>query len=110
MPSCIVKGCSFSWKKKDPAITIHAFPRSKEMIKAWLMQTGQDFGDIEAFTDKVFEGKKTDSFRICSQHFTSDSYTNEGMRRSLKRDALPTIFNCVVQASAAVKKIQKKKG
>ncbi|XP_069835344.1 oocyte zinc finger protein XlCOF29-like [Dendropsophus ebraccatus] len=109
MPSCIVKGCSFSWKKKDPAITIHAFPRSKEMIKAWLMQTGQDFGDIEAFTDKVFEGKKTDAFRICSQHFTPDSYTNEGMRKSLKKDALPTIFNCTVQATTTVKKIQKKK-
>ncbi|KAM3927190.1 uncharacterized protein RB166_009959 isoform 2-T2 [Leptodactylus fuscus] len=109
MPSCIVKGCSFSWKKKDPTITIHAFPRSKEMIKAWLMQTGQDFGDIDAFTDKVFEGKKTDAFRICSQHFTPDSYTNEGMRKSLKKDALPTIFNCTVQATTTVKKIQKKK-
>ncbi|KAG9489058.1 hypothetical protein GDO78_005197 [Eleutherodactylus coqui] len=109
MPSCIVKGCSFSWKKKDPTITIHAFPRSKEMIKAWLTQTGQDFGDIDAFTDKVFEGKKTDAFRICSQHFTPDSYTNEGMRRSLKKDALPTIFNCTVQATTTVKKIQKKK-
>ncbi|KAG8575083.1 hypothetical protein GDO81_009437 [Engystomops pustulosus] len=109
MPSCIVKGCSFSWKKKDPTITIHAFPRSKEMIKVWLTQTGQDFGDIDAFTDKVFEGKKTDAFRICSQHFTPDSYTNEGMRRSLKKDALPTIFNCTVQASTTVKKMQKKK-
>lgn len=79
------------------------------MIKAWLMQTGQDFGDIDAFTDKVFEGKKTDAFRICSQHFTPDSYTNEGMRKSLKRDALPTIFTCVVQASTGVKKIQKRK-
>ncbi|XP_044139114.1 oocyte zinc finger protein XlCOF7.1-like [Bufo gargarizans] len=109
MPSCIVKGCSFSWKKKDPTITIHAFPRSKEMIKAWLMQTGQDFGDIDAFTDKVFEGKKTDAFRICSQHFTPDSYANEGMRKSLKKDALPTVFNCIVQATTTVKKIQKKK-
>ncbi|XP_073517429.1 uncharacterized protein [Phyllobates terribilis] len=109
MPSCIVKGCSFSWKKKNPAITIHAFPRSREMIKAWLMQTGQDFGDIDAFTDKVFEGKKTDAFRICSQHFTPDSYTNEGMRKSLKKDALPTIFNCTVQANTTVKKMQKKK-
>ncbi|XP_069608974.1 oocyte zinc finger protein XlCOF29-like [Ranitomeya imitator] len=109
MPSCIVKGCSFCWKKKNPDITIHAFPRSKEMIKAWLMQTGQDFGDIDAFTDKVFEGKKTDAFRICSQHFTSESYTNEGMRKSLKKGALPTIFNCTVQANTTVKKIQKKK-
>ncbi|KAM4033771.1 uncharacterized protein ACNLHF_020581 [Anomaloglossus baeobatrachus] len=109
MPSCIVKGCSFSWKKKNPAITIHAFPRSKEMIKAWLMQTGQDFGDIDAFTDKVFEGKKTDAFRICSQHFTPDSYTNEGMRKSLKKDAVPTIFNCTVQANTTGKKLQKKK-
>ncbi|XP_075698649.1 uncharacterized protein LOC142663728 [Rhinoderma darwinii] len=92
MPSCIVKGCSYSWKKKDLNVILHSFPNDLAIIKAWLLQTKQDFGDLDDFSRKVLEGKKTDSFRICSQHFSMDCYYQRGMITSLKKDALPTIF------------------
>ncbi|XP_075070863.1 uncharacterized protein LOC142159901 [Mixophyes fleayi] len=92
MPSCIVKGCSYSWKKKDPNIILHSFPNDITIIKSWLLQTKQDFGNIDEFCEKVLIGKKTDAFRMCSQHFAMDCYYQRGMITSLKKDALPTIF------------------
>ncbi|XP_063814385.1 uncharacterized protein LOC135054882 isoform X2 [Pseudophryne corroboree] len=92
MPSCIVKGCSYSWKKKDPNIILHSFPNDIAIIKSWLLQTKQDFGNIDDFCEKVLIGKKTDAFRMCSQHFAMDCYYQRGMITSLKKDALPTIF------------------
>lgn len=92
MPLCIVKGCSYSWKKKDPNVILHSFPNDLAIIKAWLLQTKQDFSDIDDFSQKVLQGKKTDSFRICSQHFSQDCYYQRGMVTTLKKGALPTIF------------------
>ncbi|XP_069834878.1 uncharacterized protein [Dendropsophus ebraccatus] len=91
MPSCIVKGCSYSWKKKDPDIIIHAFPKDLESIKKWLLQTKQDYGDIEEFSRRILEGTKG-AYRVCSQHFTSDSYETRGFMTMLKKGAVPTIF------------------
>lgn len=103
MPSCIVKGCTYSWKKKDPDIIIHAFPKDLESIKKWLLQTKQDFGDLEEFSRKILEGTKG-AYRVCSRHFTADSYETRGFMTALKKGAIPTIFPDVSANMARSKK------
>ncbi|KAM4705577.1 uncharacterized protein WCC33_010403 isoform 1-T1 [Rhinophrynus dorsalis] len=94
MPKCIVKNCpsKTGGKERDSHVVLHTFPRDLENIKIWLQQTNQDFGNLEDFSQKVLEGKKNDLFRMCSKHFTSESYTIQGARLVLKKDASPTIF------------------
>ncbi|XP_075698294.1 uncharacterized protein LOC142663492 [Rhinoderma darwinii] len=93
MPVCIVAGCPSGGRQKEHGVIVHVFPKDKNMIRAWLIQTRQDFGDLEEYVNKVYEGKKTDSFRLCSKHFTSDCYTHlDGWRKVLRKDAVPTIF------------------
>ncbi|KAM5141731.1 uncharacterized protein ACMZJ9_015431 [Mantella aurantiaca] len=96
MPSCIVKGCNFSWKKKDPNIILHSFPGDLGVIKSWLLAaaqaTKQEFGNIDELCRKILVGKSMGLYRMCSQHFTGDCYYQRGMLISLKKEALPTIF------------------
>ncbi|KAM8923997.1 uncharacterized protein RCH25_008749 [Pelodytes ibericus] len=95
MPKCIVKGCynrQRPWKKKAPSFSLHSFPRSSSRIKIWLLATGQDFGDIDEFVRHIQEHKKHNSFRMCSDHFTPDSYSCLGVSKFLRTDAIPTIF------------------
>ncbi|XP_040294023.1 uncharacterized protein LOC121005379 [Bufo bufo] len=93
MPVCIVNGCPSGGRQKEHGVIVHVFPKDKNMIRAWLIQTGQDFGDLEQFVNKVYEGKKTDSYRLCSKHFAPECYTHlDGWRKLLRKDAIPTIF------------------
>ncbi|XP_077107353.1 uncharacterized protein LOC143765020 [Ranitomeya variabilis] len=93
MPVCIVNGCPSGGRQKEHGVIVHVFPKDKNMIKAWLVQTGQDFGDLDEFVNKVYEGKKTDSYRLCSKHFAPECYTHlDGWRKILRKDAVPTIF------------------
>ncbi|XP_056387056.1 uncharacterized protein LOC130282635 [Hyla sarda] len=108
MPSCIVEGCTYSWKKKDPDIIIHTFPRDLESIKRWLLQTKQDFGDIEEFSRKILEGTKG-AYRVCSQHFTSDSYETRGFMTWLKKGAIPTIFPDIAARHKSAKETTKRR-
>ncbi|XP_066453191.1 uncharacterized protein [Eleutherodactylus coqui] len=91
MPSCIVNGCNSSWKIKDPDLVLHSFPRDIDVIRRWLLETPQDFGDVEAMCQKIFLSAKG-AFRICSKHFNFDCYEVRGTTRCLKKNALPTIF------------------
>ncbi|XP_077152034.1 uncharacterized protein LOC143816018 [Ranitomeya variabilis] len=94
MPSCVVQGCFSGGRRKEEGVILHVFPKEREMIKRWLIETGQDFGDIDAFTDKIIEGKKYDTYRMCSKHFREYCYTqSEGFRKSLRKDAIPTVFD-----------------
>ncbi|XP_075706636.1 uncharacterized protein LOC142741124 [Rhinoderma darwinii] len=94
MPSCVVQGCFSGGRRKEEGVILHVFPKEREMIKRWLIETGQDFGDIEAFTDKIIEGKKYDTYRMCSKHFREYCYTqSDGFRKSLRKDAIPTVFD-----------------
>ncbi|XP_069827812.1 uncharacterized protein [Dendropsophus ebraccatus] len=94
MPSCVVQGCFSGGRRKEEGVILHVFPKEREMVKRWLIETGQDFGDIEAFTDKIIEGKKYDTYRMCSKHFREYCYTqSEGFRKSLRKDAIPTVFD-----------------
>ncbi|XP_063778205.1 uncharacterized protein LOC134927533 [Pseudophryne corroboree] len=106
MPNCIIKDCKYySGRKLNESddVTLHVFPKNLETIKKWLQsiqKSGQDFGDIDEFAQRVYDGKKSDLFRICSQHFEENCYTFQVIRKKfMKKEAVPTIF----------KKEQKKK-
>lgn len=93
MPFCVVKQCSTNRKNKDPNVVLHVFPKDINIIRKRLQQTGQHNDDLDAYTNKVLKGKKYDSFRMCSRHFTEDNYwdTDNG-KKVMKPDALPTLF------------------
>ncbi|XP_073410603.1 uncharacterized protein [Dendrobates tinctorius] len=93
MPSCVVRGCDSTKKPRDQSRILHSFPRNREQIKLWLQQTGQYDIDIEKKVEKVFQGKLSDSYRMCSLHFTHDSYRYKGCGRRLRKDAIPSVFN-----------------
>lgn len=94
MPNCIIMGCPHKTgnNQKFPGIVLHSFPSSIERIKKWILQTGQVFQDPDTLANKIYEGKKTDTFRMCSAHFTKDSYIFTAQKRFLKHNALPAIF------------------
>ncbi|XP_068112055.1 uncharacterized protein [Hyperolius riggenbachi] len=94
MPSCIISGCPHTSAQNltQQGIILHVFPSEPIAIRRWLENTGQVFNNIDSIIDKIVEGKKNDSFRICSSHFTIDSYNYKGTRKVLKRLALPSVF------------------
>ncbi|XP_044126121.1 uncharacterized protein LOC122920577 isoform X1 [Bufo gargarizans] len=98
MPSCVVRGCVCTWKKRDPSIILHCFPKEPEKIRHWLQQTGQYITDqydieLDKMVEKVYLGKVCNSYRMCSLHFTTDSYYYDGDRKLLRKDAVPSVFN-----------------
>ncbi|XP_056384449.1 uncharacterized protein LOC130277739 isoform X2 [Hyla sarda] len=99
MPNCVVRGCLPTRKKRDSSVILHGFPREPEKIKLWLHQTGQYGSDIDDMVVKVYLGKVNDSYRMCSLHFTNDSYRYDGYRRTLKKTAIPTIFNSITPST-----------
>ncbi|XP_044126811.1 uncharacterized protein LOC122921008 [Bufo gargarizans] len=92
MPSCVVRGCIYKWKKGDRAVMLHGFPKEPEKIKLWLYQTGQYGTDLDKMVEKVYLGKVYDTYRMCSLHFSNDSYYYDRDRKLLRKDAVPTIF------------------
>ncbi|KAM4641254.1 uncharacterized protein O3C94_015637 [Discoglossus pictus] len=91
MPKCIVDGCP-NEQRRTTHSSLHVFPSSPEKIKLWLLSTGQDFGDIDKFVQCIRDAKKDNRYRMCSLHFTPQSYYTQGVRKCLKLDAIPTIF------------------
>ncbi|XP_075692943.1 uncharacterized protein LOC142660246 [Rhinoderma darwinii] len=102
MPSCVVRGCGRK-KNLDPTIIRHCFPKEPERIKLWLQQTGQYGTDIDEMVQKVYLGKLYDIYRMCSLHFTNDSYRYDGYRRILNKNAIPTIFNTITPTAVESK-------
>ncbi|KAG8449709.1 hypothetical protein GDO86_016377 [Hymenochirus boettgeri] len=95
MPACFVKGCPHrtGQKLKYPNVTLHPFPKNFNMIKNWVQQTGQPLDNIDQLSQKILEGKKENSYRMCSCHFTIDCYMTRGSRTVLKPTAVPTVFS-----------------
>lgn len=104
MPNCIIMGCPHKTgnNQKFPGIVLHSFPSSIERIKKWILQTGQVFQDPDTLANKIYEGKKTDTFRMCSAHFTKDSYIFTAQKRFLKHNALPAIFPQATEGKALI--------
>uniref|UniRef100_A0A803KDX7 THAP-type domain-containing protein n=1 Tax=Xenopus tropicalis TaxID=8364 RepID=A0A803KDX7_XENTR len=94
MPKCISHHCKHgsARNKKPSSIIMHVFPTDINRIKSWLLATGQNYGDLDAFAGKVLSGKKNDLYRLCSAHFTDDSYICEGQKKKLKKNAIPSVF------------------
>ncbi|XP_073455419.1 uncharacterized protein [Aquarana catesbeiana] len=91
MPSCFVRGCQSGSKKKEQEHTLHSFPRDQEMISRWLFRIGHE-GDSVYSLSGVILANRTGAYRICSKHFTRDSYELRGSSYFLKKDALPSLF------------------
>ncbi|KAE8577153.1 hypothetical protein XENTR_v10004450 [Xenopus tropicalis] len=91
MTKCIVKGCS-NTTQKNSGVTLHGFPNSLSAIKLWLEQTGNDFGDLDAFAKRVLDSRSRWIYRMCSKHFSPQSYIWSGKKLILRPDAVPTIF------------------
>ncbi|KAM8967212.1 uncharacterized protein RCH25_025912 [Pelodytes ibericus] len=91
MTKCIVKGCP-NTTSKNSGVKLHGFPNSLLEIKVWLQQIGNDIRDIDAFAQRVLDSRKRWIFRICSAHFSPQSYIWDGKKFILRGDAIPTIF------------------
>ncbi|KAM3926402.1 uncharacterized protein RB166_009291 [Leptodactylus fuscus] len=102
MPSCLVNQCISKTGRKgqNGQIILHHFPKDITRIKLWLQQTGQAFKDINALAQRIFDEKK---YCLCSCHFTLDSYIINVQGRTLRVDAIPSIFpvvnedECIIQ-------------
>ncbi|KAM4614014.1 uncharacterized protein O3C94_022050 [Discoglossus pictus] len=101
MSRCVVSGCRM-YKKNDtkPHMMLHLFPKSSTQIKKWLLQTGEDFGDLDDFVEHI--KAKRSYYRMCAWHFTSDSYYMHGSLRRLKANAVPTIFKKTLPGAPCV--------
>ncbi|KAM4641261.1 uncharacterized protein O3C94_015645 [Discoglossus pictus] len=93
MSKCVVSRCENNKivRPKNPQIMLHAFPKTVCGIVSWLRQTREDFGDLEEFANYI--KNKRQYYRMCSKHFTPESYCVIGQRKLLKPGALPTIFS-----------------
>ncbi|KAM4031019.1 uncharacterized protein ACNLHF_018596 [Anomaloglossus baeobatrachus] len=97
MPRCFVERCH-NYGGKRLNIILHSFPNNLDKIKTWLRcieQSGHVIRDIEELAERIFEGKTNNRFRVCSEHFTQQSYQPSGLRKTLRKDAVPTIFRDV---------------
>ncbi|XP_066443642.1 uncharacterized protein [Eleutherodactylus coqui] len=93
MPKCIVKDClHYTGRKTSPhGVSLHMFPKDLASIKKWLVQTNQDFGDLDLFAMGILHGK-TGVCCICSAHFAPECYALVGSQKVLLEGAIPTIF------------------
>lgn len=96
MPRCFVQRCASSGRRKfSPNVIFHVFPNRLDKIRTWLLciqRSGQEIGNMEDTAERILEAKKGDRYRVCSEHFTEDCYVPGGLRKTLKRDAVPSVF------------------
>ncbi|XP_071986344.1 uncharacterized protein [Engystomops pustulosus] len=97
MPRCFVERCH-NYGGKRLNIILHSFPNNLDKIKTWLRcieRSGHVIRDIDELAERIFEGKTNNRFRVCSEHFSEQSYQPSGLRKTLRKDAVPTIFRDV---------------
>ncbi|XP_073444952.1 uncharacterized protein [Dendrobates tinctorius] len=117
MPSCLVNQCVSKTGKRgqNGQVILHPFPKDISRIKVWLQQTGQIFKDLNALAQKIFDENKQNKYRLCSCHFTVDSYIINAHGRSLRVDAVPSIFpdvkegECIIEENLRKDRIRKRK-
>ncbi|XP_063814175.1 oocyte zinc finger protein XlCOF8.4-like isoform X2 [Pseudophryne corroboree] len=114
MPKCIIDYCrNYAGMRRNIAkVSLHVFPTTVDRIKSWLRsikQSGQVFKNLNAMALKIHKGKKDDSYRVCSEHFSKYSYMFCGGKKVLKKDAVPTVFTQQGDAVACVSGLRSKK-
>ncbi|KAG8597693.1 hypothetical protein GDO81_002361 [Engystomops pustulosus] len=96
MPVCLINGCTYTpgRHRNGFEIKLHTFPNSLERIKDWLLQMGQNFNDVDNVAQQILDSKlkKSNKYRLCSLHFTDDSFIVNVNGRILRPNALPSIF------------------
>ncbi|XP_040283276.1 uncharacterized protein LOC120997308 [Bufo bufo] len=93
MPSCIIKGCTHTWRDKGKNMIMHVFPKDRGIVRKWIEQAPDRFPNVEEWVEKIMDSKKThDNYRLCSKHFDFFAYEEGGLRKKLRPDAVPTIF------------------
>ena len=103
MPSCSAPGCKNRYENnRERGLTFHRLPtKNIKLAKKWLEQLRRD----ERLVPK--------HLYVCNEHFTDNCFNTEyrfellggnTRRRSLKKDAFPTIF----QRNAPVKAEERK--
>ncbi|KAM4019739.1 THAP domain-containing protein 5-like [Anomaloglossus baeobatrachus] len=104
MPSCLVNQCLSRTGKKGQSeqITLHPFPKDITRIKLWLQQTGQVFKDLNAVALRILNENKKNRYRLCSCHFSPDSYIVNICGRTLRVDAIPSIFPIVDEGESII--------
>ncbi|GBL72956.1 Ribitol-5-phosphate xylosyltransferase 1 [Araneus ventricosus] len=79
--SCCAFGCTERAVKGGP-VTFHCFPKDEERRKIWEIKIRRE------------NFKATKSSRLCSKHFSPDSFDREKFGGTwLKKTAVPTVFN-----------------
>ncbi|XP_069611580.1 uncharacterized protein [Ranitomeya imitator] len=99
MPVCWITGCKYTPGRvhNGHEIKLHSFPNSLPRIKDWLLQMGQKFKDIDNVARQILDNKqrKCNKFRLCSLHFSDNSFIVNVLSRTLRPNAVPTIFDNV---------------
>ncbi|KAG9471828.1 hypothetical protein GDO78_022602 [Eleutherodactylus coqui] len=117
MPSCLVNQCVSKTGKKgqNEHVILHPFPKDLSRIKLWLQQTGQVFNDLNALAQKILDENKKNRYRLCSCHFTPDSYIINCCGRTLRVNAVPSIFpivnegECIIEENLKKDRVRKRK-
>ncbi|XP_056409877.1 uncharacterized protein LOC130335585 [Hyla sarda] len=97
MPKCIVGYChNYAGMRRNYSnVILHGFPTTLDGIRTWLRSLergGQVFHNLEEMAAKIHEGKRHDSYRVCSEHFSNQCYVTVGEKKVLNKNAVPTIF------------------
>ncbi|XP_040195752.1 uncharacterized protein LOC120928808 [Rana temporaria] len=94
MPKCVVRRCPHRTGEKSmfPQIVLHPFPKNILLIKDWLRLAGMQEENLEIVSLEILGDRRSDKYRMCSAHFTQDSYVLKGSKRVLKADAKPSTF------------------
>ncbi|XP_047101644.1 THAP domain-containing protein 2-like isoform X2 [Schistocerca piceifrons] len=87
--SCAALGCTEKYVK-GAELSFHSFPADEVRRNVWTL----------ALKRKNFKASKYT--KICSKHFSSDCFDTDafGFGRKLKRDAVPSIFNCPLHSAS----------
>ncbi|XP_072387136.1 THAP domain-containing protein 2-like [Diabrotica undecimpunctata] len=80
--SCSALNCT-QRQKTGTDISFHGFPKDSSLQKKWIIAIRRE------------NFKPTKSSKICSKHFTADSFITSGWssKKQLKKDAVPSIFD-----------------
>ncbi|CAH2300122.1 Hypothetical predicted protein [Pelobates cultripes] len=76
--------------RQRPPIVAHG--STPDRIKEWLLATGDEFVNLDGSIQLIMEKQKSEIFKICSDHFTSDMIVKSERRTRLVLMAKPTIF------------------